>query len=233
MGPPLAEGMAMNDVINGGSGRSNLVDRAKNILLKPAEEWPKIEAEPDTVQDILLRYVLPLAAIGPIASFIGTQLLGGGDIGPFRRSLISSLSSAVVAYVLAVLALIVLSLIADALAPKFGGRSDRLAAFKLVAYSYTAAMLAGVFGLIPQLAFLKLLGLYSFYLFYTGAAPMVKVPQDKAVAYTALTVVSAILLYIVVSALTGALVSTFVPGPTYISNLGADSGAVQAGLGLI
>lgn len=225
----------MNDVTNGGGSGSNLVDRAKNILLKPAEEWPKIESEPGSIQDILTRYVLPLAAIGPLATFIGSQVFGFGALGiRFRPSLLSALSSAIVSYVLTVIGILVLSLIADALAPKFEGMANRVNAFKLVAYSYTAAMLAGVFGLVPSLAFLGILGLYSFYLFYTGAAPMMKVPQDKAVAYTAVTVVCAILLYVVVGAITAAVVGTFIAGPTYISsNLGAASGAVHAGLALI
>lgn len=225
----------MSDVIDSGGGRSNIVDRAKNMILKPAEEWPKIQAEPDSIQDILLRYVLPLAAIGPLASFIGSQVFGYGALGiTFRPSLMSALSSAIVAYVLTVVGIIILSLIADALAPKFDGTSSRLNAFKLVAYSYTAAMLAGIFGLVPSLAFLGLLGLYSFYLFYTGAGPLMKVPQDKGVAYTAVTVVCGIVMFIIVNALTAAMVGLFVPGPTYMSNAGELSGKIDVpGVGSI
>jgi hypothetical protein len=209
----------MNDVVDGGSaGGPSLVGRAKAILLTPAEEWPKIEAESTSIQEILVRYVLPLAAIGPVAGFIGSQLFGYGALGiTYRPSLSSALGSAVVTYVLTVIGIFVLALIADALAPKFAGTSDRLRAFKLVAYSYTAAMLAGIFALIPSLGFLGLLGLYSIYLFYTGAAPMMKVPQDKGVAYTAVTMVCAIVIYLVVGAIAGALVGSMIAGPTYMS----------------
>jgi hypothetical protein len=209
----------MNDVVDGNPNRSpGLIDRAKAILLKPAEEWPKIEAEQTSIQDILVRYVLPLAAIGPVAGFIGSQLFGYGALGiTYRPSLASALSSAVVTYVLTLVGIFVLALIADFLAPKFDGTADRLRAFKLVAYAYTAAMVAGIFALVPSLSFLGLLGLYSIYLFYIGAAPLMKVPQDKTVAYTAVTVVSAIVIYVVVGAIAGALVGSFVAGPTYMS----------------
>ncbi len=211
----------MTDTLNGTGGGSPLIDRAKNILLKPNEEWPKVEAETTTTQDILVRYVLPLAAIGPVAGFIGSQVFGYGALGfTYRPSLLSALSSAIVTYVLSVVGIFVLSLIADFLAPKFGGQSSKPAAFKLVAYSWTAGLLAGVFGLIPMLAFLAILGLYSIYLLYTGATPLMKVPQDKAVAYTAVTIVCAILIYIVVGALARTVVGAFVPGPTYMSETG-------------
>jgi hypothetical protein len=223
----------MNDATSGGG--SPLIDRAKNILLKPTEEWPKIEAEPSRIKDILVGYVLPLAAIGPIASFIGGQAFGYGALGfTYRPSLLSSLSSAIVTYVLSVLGIFVLSLLADFLAPKFDGRANRRNAFKLVAYSWTAGLLAGVFGLIPSLAFLAILGLYSIYLLYTGAAPLMKVPQEKAVAYTAVTIVCAILIYIVVGALGRSVVGAFVPGPTYMSDNGAVSGTVAVpGVGVV
>jgi hypothetical protein len=223
----------MNDVTSGGG--NPLIERAKNILLKPLAEWPRIEAEPCTIQDILTRYVLPLAAIGPVASFIGGQVFGYGALGfSYRPSLLSSLSSAIVTFVLSVIGIFVLSLIADFLAPKFGGTSNRLGAFKLVAYSWTAGLLAGVFGIIPSLAFLSILGLYSVYLLYTGATPLMKVPQDKAVAYTAVTIVCAVLIYILVGAVGRAAVGAFVPGPTYVSDTGTVSGTVTVpGVGAI
>ena len=63
---------------------------------------------------------------------------------------------------------------------RFGGLADRASAFKLVVYGSTAAWVAGVFQLIPGLGLLALLGLYSLYLYYVGATPVMRVPQDKA-----------------------------------------------------
>src|SRR5690606_29973279 len=145
------------------------------IILTPKEEWPKIAAETRSQGDILKGYVLPLAAIGPIASLIGGQVFGYGAFGfSYRPGLVAAIVTAIVTYVLSIVAVYVLMLIADFLAPKFSGESNRLNAFKLVAYSYTASWLAGVFGLIPSLAFFSLLGLYSLYLLYTGATPLMK-----------------------------------------------------------
>lgn len=228
----------MTDAIKdppGAPAANALVERVKSILLKPNAEWPRIEAEPATIGDILVRYVLPLAAIGPIAAFIGGQVFGYGALGfSYRPSLLSSLSLAISTYVLTVVGIFVLALVAEFLAPKFDGGASRLAAFKLVAYSYTAAMLAGACGLIPSLSFLGILGLYSFYLFYTGVTPLMKVPQDKALAYTAVTVVCAVVIYIVIGALGRGVVGTFIPGPTYMNDAGTVSGtATIPGVGKI
>jgi len=194
-----------------GNTANGLVDRVKGILLKPAETWPVVAAEPSSPGDIIARYALPLIAIGPIAAFIGGQIFGYGAFGfTYRPGLMAGLSGAVVQFVASLVALIVVALIADFLAPKFGGQANRTQAFKWVAYAATASWVGGVFGLVPSLGVLAILAsLYSLYLFYTGAAPVMKVPQDKALAYTAVTVLAAILLMFVVSAVTTSVAGLF------------------------
>jgi len=177
--------------------------RAKAILLKPAEEWPRIAAEPTSTNEIFLRYVVPLAAIGPVCRFVRGQIFGWGAFGiSFHPGLLSGLAEMAVSYVLALVGIFVLTLIADALAPKFAGQSSRVNAMKLVAYGATASFVAGVFSLVPGLGILVILGLYSFYLFYLGAEPVMRVPRDKALVYTVVTVVCAVVLSVVVSAIT-------------------------------
>jgi len=194
----------MNAGIEPGSGA--LLERAKSILLKPNEEWPKIAAEPQGTGDILRSYVLPLAAIGPVATLIGGQIFGYGAFGyTYKPSVVSALTSTVVSYALAIVAVFLLAFIANFLAPKFDGESNKVNAFKLVAYGATASWLSGVFSLIPALSVFGLLGLYSIYLFYAGAEPLMKVPKDKSVAYTAITIISAVILMLIISPITAAI----------------------------
>ena len=77
------------------------------------------------------------------------------------------------------------------LAPKFGGaRRTGPRPSSWCAYSLTAGWVAGILGLIPSLSPCSecLPALYGLYLFYLGATPVMKVPEDKAVGYTAVTV---------------------------------------------
>ena len=208
-----------------------IVARSKAILLKPAEEWPIIAAETTSSQEVLLRYVVPLAAIGPICRFLHGQIFGWGAFGfSYHPGLLGGLVQLVVSYALSLVGIFVLAFIADTLAPKFGGQTNRANATKLIAYGATAGFVAGVFSLIPGLGVLGLLGLYSFYLFYIGAAPLMQVPQDKALAYTAVTLLCAVVLMVVVSAVTTPVVRLF-GGGALVGGL-SDGGDVSGKLAL-
>jgi hypothetical protein len=101
-------------------------------------------------------------------------------------------------------AVFVLALIVNALAPTFGGTKIPITALKLVAYRMTASFLGGIFGLIPMLGILAFIAaLYSIYLFYTGVPVLMKCPQEKAPAYTVVVVVIGIVAGIVLGALSG------------------------------
>ncbi len=196
-----------------GIDHKSIVERAKAIILTPKDEWPKIANETKSQGDILKGYVLPLIVIGPLASLIGGQLFGYGALGfSYRPSLFGSIATAVISILLGIVSVFVLTFIADFLAPKFGGQSNRLNAFKMVAYGSSAMWLAGIFGLIPSLGFFSLLGLYSIYLYYTGAEPLMKVPADKTAAYTAVTILCAILLSFIIAPVTVAITGLFAFG---------------------
>ncbi|RSU78652.1 YIP1 family protein [Sphingomonas koreensis] len=196
-----------------GETSSNLIERIKNILLKPKEEWERIDAEPATVGGLMTGWVVPLAAIGPVAGLIGGLVFGyGGMFGiTIRPSVTMAVTGAVISYLLALLCAWLFSKIIDALAPSFGGQKNPVQAMKVAAYSGTAAYLAGVFQIIPALGILGLLGLYSLYLLYLGLPRLMKAPADKAMGYTIVTVVVAIVLFCVVSVVTGALTSLVAP----------------------
>ena len=74
-----------------------IVDRVKNICLTPNTEWPIIADEPTTSADLITGYVVPLAAIGAAAGFIGGSVIGRTlpFIGTYRVSLVAGLVGAV------------------------------------------------------------------------------------------------------------------------------------------
>jgi len=178
-----------------------LIDRVKGILLPPRQEWQAIEAEGATVGGLYTGYIMPLAAIGPIASVIGWSVFGLSVpfAGSYRAPIGFAVRTALMQYVLALVGVFVLALIIDALAPTFGGQKSQIQALKVAAYSSTAAWVAGIFTLIPALAILGLLGLYSLYLLYLGLPVLMKAPEDKATGYTVVVIVVAIVLYLVLA----------------------------------
>ncbi|MGH8851736.1 MAG: Yip1 family protein [Casimicrobiaceae bacterium] len=186
----------------------NLVDRVKNILLSPKTEWPKIAGEAATTQSLYVGYIVILAAVAPLA-----LLIHSGGI---------AVTMAVMQYVIALVITFLMALIVDALAPTFGGAKDFTQSLKLVAYSYTAPWVAGVFlllgttigGLIGLLA-----AIYAWYTFYLGVPVLKKCPPEKAVGYTIVVVLCGIVLAIVLG---GLLMSALLGG-----------GMAGAGMGLI
>jgi hypothetical protein len=188
-------------------GTMALIQRVQDILLKPKETWPAIAQEPATVASIYNNYVIYLAAIPAIATFIGLSLIGVGGFGlGFRIPIVTGLVNLVIGYVLSLVIVFVMALIVDALAPTFGGTKNQIAALKVVAYASTAGFVGGIFSLLPSLAILGLLvSLYSVYLLYTGLPVLMRNPPEKAGAYTAVVVVCGIVLGILTAVVSSAV----------------------------
>lgn len=185
---------------------AGVISRAKDILLKPKETWPVIAAEPATTQSIYVPYVVLLAAIGPIAQFIGGQVFGYSAFGvTYHPPLASALIGAIISYAWTLATVFILALVIDGLAPTFGGEKNQTQAMKVAAYSATASWLAGIFGLVPALAILGIVGLYSLYLLYLGLPVLMKAPQDKALGYTIVVIIVAVVLFLIAGVIIGAL----------------------------
>ncbi len=209
---------------------AGLVQRVKDILLRPRQTWTQIEAEPASAASLYFPYVALLAAIGPIAHLIGGQIFGYGALGfRFKPALGSALSSALVSYVLTLVGVFVLALIINALAPRFGGQKSQVQALKVAAYSGTAAWIAAIFGLVPALAVLSLAGLYSLYLLYLGLPRLMKAPEDRALGYTVVVIVAAAILFVVIGFASSNLISTSGRAPAGMPGMPGMFGQAEGG----
>ncbi len=184
----------------------NLVARVKAILLSPKTEWAVIDGEPATVASLYSGYIVPLAAIPAIAGFIGMSIFGFGVFGAtIRVPIMTGLTSAVVQYVGALVGVYLLGLVANELAPNFGGQKNPIQALKVAAYASTASWVAGIFTMVPGLRMLGILGVYSLYLLFLGLPVLMKAPEDKAVSYTAVVIIAAVVLFVVVGSISSRL----------------------------
>jgi hypothetical protein len=209
-------------VIENGSAGTGLVARVKGILLTPSAEWERIEREPATIGGLFTGYVCILAAIPAVAGLIGGQLFGVGIPGfSIKPGLAFGITTAVMGYVGSLLAVFVLGSVIDALAPSFGAEKNRVQAFKVAAYSYTASWVAGILGLVPALGILMLLAaLYGCWLVYLGLPRVMKAPADKAAGYAVVTIIVAVVISIVIGMAIGAV--------TAMANLGGGLAGMTA-----
>jgi hypothetical protein len=193
----------------------SIVERARNMIVSPRQEWEVIRGERPTVADLYTGYVIPLAAIGPVATLIGQLVFGVPTIfGTFRPSPLTLVIQAIVTFLLMLAVVYVVALIVDALAPSFAGQKNQIRALQVVAYGSTASWLAGIFSIVPVLGILAILGLYSLYLFYLGLPVLMDTPPDRALVYTIVVVVAAVVAFVVVGIIAGLLVA--VPGAAFM-----------------
>jgi hypothetical protein len=186
---------------------NKIIARAKAMVTSPRTEWPIAAAEPDTVGGLFSNYIIILAAIPVIATFVKTSLIGTsvGFFGSFRLPIAWGLEQMVVSYVLSLVGVYIGALVVDALAPSFSGEKNQVQALKAVAYGYTGYWVASIALIIPGLGWLIALlgGLYSIYLLNMGLPVTMKCPPEKAVGYTAVTIIVMIVIYFVIGLIVG------------------------------
>jgi len=187
----------------------DIVARVQGILLKPKEEWEKIKGESLTVSQMFTSYVVILAAIQPVAQFIGLSLIGRSIPvrGLYRYGVGRSFLYAVFLYALSLVSVYVLGIIINALAPTFSSKQNQENAMKIAVFSMTPVWVAGIFYLFPFLGILAFVGsLYGIYLFYLGFdATIMETPKDKVIGYVVVSIVVATILMAVVWAVLGAI----------------------------
>lgn len=207
-------------------GGGGIIGRVQRLLLKPKEEWPAIDAEPMTVQGILTGWVAPLAAIGPIASLIQQQVFPVRIFGvAYRPPLIGSIVSAVLMWVLVIGMVYVWSLIIDALAPSFGGTKNSISALKVAAFSATAGWICGIFGILPFLGLLAILGaIYNIYLLWVGGPLLMKVPQDKAPGFVIVSIIVGIVANIIAASVAFAIAGAMFAMTPGVGSFGSPGG---------
>lgn len=184
----------------------DIVERVKAITLSPATTWPLIEAEEHTPQSLFVPYMLILAAIPAVATFIGMSLVGVGGFGfSMRMPIASGLAMMVTSYVFSLAMAFGMGWLVSTLAPNFGGQSSFMQGLKLVVFGGTPMFLAGILSVMPALGVLGLLAaIYSLYVMYLGLPVLMKNPKEKTIPYMIVLVVCGVIAGVVMAVLSSA-----------------------------
>jgi hypothetical protein len=178
-----------------------MVGRVKGMLFEPRSTWKEIDGEFTKPGEVWGRYIIPLAALGALARTIGMILFGKQVAFTSLTNqvpLTSAIVSGIVVLVVALLSVFVLSKVISLLAPGFGGQKNDVQGLKAAAYSSTAAWIGSIFAILPALNLVTILiSLYSIVLLYLGLPILMKVPKDRAMGYTAVVIIVAIVLFVI------------------------------------
>ncbi|OLC01846.1 MAG: hypothetical protein AUH78_17460 [Gemmatimonadetes bacterium 13_1_40CM_4_69_8] len=183
------------------------LERARRLILQPAQEWAAIAGEFAKPAAIYRGFLLPVAAIAPLAETFGTIVFGVRRTiaGPLTVTMMDAVAYGILTYALSFAGVYALAGLIDALAPTFGGQRNRVQALKVAAYAATPYWVFGVCAIIPPLTLVgRVLALYSVYLLWRGLALVMRSPKDKVAAYT------------LVIAMAGVIITLFVRAIPYI-----------------
>jgi len=200
----------------------SIVERAKNIILKPTDEWNVIASEPATIGGLFTGYAMPLALIPLVSTILFTGLLGisaadmmgFGDGMPLNLMAIAGM--AILSLIVSLVSLFVMGTMVKLVSPSFNGTSDKVQAMKLMTYASTPSWVVALLSWIPFLG--AVLGfaaiVYVVYLIYCGLNPVMGVPKEKIAGFTVAIVLIYVVLALIMSGIVAALLySTFFANP--------------------
>ena len=185
----------------------DIIKRAKDILVTPKTAWHTIAEENQNQLVILTTYLILLALIPALASFIGYGLIGHNVMGIHIGSVGFGLRQAILSFISSLGGVYLSAWVISLLSPKFEQAKDFNRAFQLVSYSYTPIFVAGILLIIPSLSIVATLaGLYGLYLLYQGMTPILQTPDDKRNTFFIVSLLSIIVASILVTTLLSALI---------------------------
>ena len=183
----------------------------KSFILSPKEAW---ERERDKERDgtqLIISYIVPLALIPAVCSFIGYGFIGI-NVGFFGRaaSLGMGLNNALTSFIGTIAGVYISAWVIQMLSAKFDCTVTMNKAIALIGYAYTPMLVAGIFNLIPSLSIISLAGsLYSLYVLYIGLVPMTGVSEYKRTSFFITSLVVMIGVYIVLAIVLAAMFTSF------------------------
>ncbi len=200
----------------------SIVQRAKNIIMKPSDEWNVIASEPATIGGLFTDYATPLALIPMVSTLLFNGLLGisAADMMGFGSGmpldLMAIAGMAILSFIVSLVSLFVMGTLVKLVSPSFNGTSDKVQAMKLMTYASTPSWVVALVSWIPFLG--AVLGfaatVYVVYLIYLGLNPVLGVPKEKIAGFTVVIVLIYVVLVLIMSGIVaGLLYSTFFGNP--------------------
>ncbi len=176
-----------------------IINTAKQFILSPKSEWEVVKNDKENAHQHVMTYVLPLALISAVAIFIGVGLIGYRVLGYRVQSISGGLAQAIMSLASILIGVYLSGFVIHKLAPTFDTTVSLDKGVKLVGFSYTAILLAGILNIFPPLAFFTFLGgLYSLYILYIGFKPMTNVSDEKSTSFFFVSLLVIVGVYIII-----------------------------------
>lgn len=189
-------------------GARRVVRRALGLIAHPQREWAAIAAEGEGALAVLLRYVVPLAAIPAVAWEIGLAVFGldafqGGPSGAAGAR--SPVVGAATTFLGSIVCVVCLAVALYLTARVHDARRSWSGAWATAAYGATPVWLAGVLLVHPVLILAVLVAtLHACYLWFLGVQAVLRVRPSAAAECVAISLVIGTVLTMLAGGLLGA-----------------------------
>ena len=196
----------------------DIIDRIKEIVLKPRETWETIRTEETTMGRLFKNYLLLLAAAPALALFLGLLIVGVpiNIVKLHQYKFGQSLVTTIVLFAVTVVLIWLLGKLISLIAPNFGSTQDDLKGFKVSVYTLTPFLVAGLCMIIPSFGVVVMLlaVLYGLFILYIGLPIVMGTPKEKAFPYSIVAMVGVVLICIIIAMIAFGMLKAFGPGIT-------------------
>lgn len=189
---------------------SMILSHVWGLLSHPENEWKTIRKENCTIGKCYCSHVLLLAAIPPVAGYIGTTQVGWQVVTREVHKLTpaSAFWIAILSYLTILVAVFTIGKLIHWMGQTYGTKQTLSQCIALAAYTATPLFLMGIMLLYPMLWLNLLLGLlalaYTVYLLYTGVPTVMGISRERGFLFS--TAVLAVGLVALVAVLTATVI---------------------------
>ncbi len=174
-----------------------IYQRSRLLIINPSAIWQDILAEKKLRRNVILDFLLPMSLLIGISSLIGTLLIEGIEDG---YSFLYLLFSGIISFTVIFLEVYISGWLITEIALSFNKESSSHYIFNLVVYSHVPFYLTLAFTrLFPQLIFLNILGVYSFFLFWTGIEHLTVLKTERKPFFLVVSVLVMLSVYLLLS----------------------------------
>lgn len=177
----------------------NIIIRSKNLLINPSLEFKRIAGEDLQFSSIHRGYVMTVSLFVALLALAGSAFT---HISAPVDSFLYVLINAVIVFLLMMTHIWLSGKIITLLGRNIVPQDRDSNYYMLSSYAQLPFFLAlGLVKLFPSLLFLIFIGFYTAWLFHAGAGLMTRVPSEKSIRFTSLSILIMITSFIICSEL--------------------------------
>jgi hypothetical protein len=166
--------------------------RVLTLILTPSEAWDEIASEPTSVDQLIVRYIVPLALLAPAATVFGMKTFDA-SWDPAHGYLVppDAIWAAGAATLFAtILSIFGLAAIFVLIAPMYGSSRDYRSALKVATYGAVPVLVAGATLVLPVMAMVTVVALcHTLFLYWLGVRRVLAVPDDARTEFVGISLV--------------------------------------------